>query len=128
MLEQLALNQLSGRQAESRSQWCMPRLVNSLVGRERHHLRARYSPWPLARPCGPASPARGRRAARLRGRARARAPGSVALIGTIAKGGPERCSGLPCARHDAASLLARVGGGFELIDARVHTHHTPWGL
>jgi SAM-dependent methyltransferase len=60
--------------------------------------------------------------------ARALAPGGIALIGSFAKDGPQRCSGLPCARHDAASLAALVGAEFELIDARVHTHHTPWGL
>jgi trans-aconitate methyltransferase len=50
-----------------------------------------------------------------------------AIIGTFAPDGPERCSGLPVMRHDAASLAAALGAEFELIDARRHEHVTPWG-
>jgi SAM-dependent methyltransferase len=54
-------------------------------------------------------------------------PGGHAIIGTFALDGPERCSGLVVSRHDAASLAATLGGGFELIDSRRHEHITPWG-
>ena len=36
--------------------------------------------------------------------------------------GPERCSGLPVARHDAASLGATHGQSFKLIESRRHDH------
>jgi SAM-dependent methyltransferase len=62
--------------------------------------------------------------ARLR---RALRAGGHAIIGTFALDGPERCSGLVVSRHDAASLAATLGGGFELIDSRRHEHITPWG-
>jgi SAM-dependent methyltransferase len=62
--------------------------------------------------------------ARLR---RALRPGGHAIIGTFALDGPERCSGLVVSRHDAASLAATLGSGFELIDSRRHEHVTPWG-
>lgn len=54
-------------------------------------------------------------------------PGGVAVIGTFAPDGPEKCSGLPVARHDSASLSHILGPGFTLIDARRHDHQTPWG-
>jgi trans-aconitate methyltransferase len=62
--------------------------------------------------------------ARLR---RALRPGGHAIIGTFALDGPERCSGLVVSRHDAGSLAATLGGGFELINTRRHEHLTPWG-
>jgi len=54
-------------------------------------------------------------------------PGGHAIIGTFALDGPERCSGLPIVRYDAASLSAMLGTDFKLIDARRHDHATPWG-
>jgi SAM-dependent methyltransferase len=54
-------------------------------------------------------------------------PGGHAIIGTFALDGPERCSGLPIVRYDAASLSAILGTDFKLIDARRHDHATPWG-
>jgi hypothetical protein len=54
-------------------------------------------------------------------------PAGFAIIGTFAADGPERCSGLPIARYDAAALAAKLGNEFELIDARRHEHTTPWG-
>lgn len=54
-------------------------------------------------------------------------PGGVAVIGTFALDGPEKCSGLPVARHDATSLQAVLGDGMELLDSRRHDHVTPWG-
>jgi SAM-dependent methyltransferase len=58
---------------------------------------------------------------------RAVKPAGFAIIGTFAPDGPERCSGLPIVRHDAASVAAMLGDEFELIDARRHEHITPWG-
>jgi SAM-dependent methyltransferase len=52
--------------------------------------------------------------------------GGYVIIGTFAVDGPERCSGLPIVRHDAASLAAMLGTDFSLIDARRHRHATPW--
>ena len=54
------------------------------------------------------------------------APGGHAIIGTFAPDGPERCSGLPIVRHDAASLSLVLGERFELIDTLRHEHRTPW--
>ena len=53
--------------------------------------------------------------------------GGHVIIGTFALDGPERCSGLPIVRHDAASLSAILGQEFKLIDERRHDHVTPWG-
>jgi 2-polyprenyl-3-methyl-5-hydroxy-6-metoxy-1,4-benzoquinol methylase len=53
-------------------------------------------------------------------------PGGHVIIGTFAIDGPERCSGLPVNRYDAAGLAAELGEGFRLIDARRHEHVTPW--
>jgi len=54
-------------------------------------------------------------------------PGGYVIIGTFAPDGPERCSGLPIVRHDAATLTKTLGSDFVLIDARRHEHATPWG-
>ncbi|MBR0850860.1 class I SAM-dependent methyltransferase [Bradyrhizobium diazoefficiens] len=48
------------------------------------------------------------------------------IIATFAPDGPEKCSGLPVQRHDSASLAAELGPGFELVETRSETHHTPW--
>lgn len=54
-------------------------------------------------------------------------PGGLAIIGTFAPDGPERCSGLPVARHDADSLQQVLGPDFKLSSSQRHEHHTPWG-
>lgn len=54
-------------------------------------------------------------------------PGGHVIIGTFALDGPERCSGLPVARHDAASLGETLGQSFKLIESRRHDHQTPGG-
>jgi len=54
-------------------------------------------------------------------------PGGHVIIGTFAPDGPERCSGLPVIRHDAASLQAVLGPSFTLIESRGHAHRTPMG-
>lgn len=53
--------------------------------------------------------------------------GGIAIIGTFAPDGPERCSGLPVQRHDAASILAVLGDSFELLESVRHSHRTPAG-
>jgi len=53
-------------------------------------------------------------------------PGGHAIIGTFAIDGPEKCSGLPVNRYDAARLAAELGTGFAPIHARRHDHTTPW--
>jgi ubiquinone/menaquinone biosynthesis C-methylase UbiE len=58
---------------------------------------------------------------------RALRPGGHAIIATFAEDGPERCSGLPVQRHDAASLAGALGPAFELVETRRHAHATPWG-
>jgi hypothetical protein len=58
---------------------------------------------------------------------RAVRPGGHVIIGTFAPDGPERCSGLPIVRHDAASLGEMLGSGFELVESRRQCHQTPMG-
>lgn len=58
---------------------------------------------------------------------RAVRPGGHIILGTFALDGPERCSGLPVMRHDAASLGAVLGPSFALIESRNHAHRTPSG-
>lgn len=53
--------------------------------------------------------------------------GGIAVFGTFALDGPEKCSGLPVMRYDAASLAAALGDGFVLLAERRHDHATPWG-
>ncbi|MGE0283714.1 MAG: trans-aconitate 2-methyltransferase, partial [Rhizobiaceae bacterium] len=55
------------------------------------------------------------------------APSGRAVIGTFAPDGPEKCSGLVVARHDAQSLAALLGDRFQLIASVRHQHTTPWG-
>jgi 2-polyprenyl-3-methyl-5-hydroxy-6-metoxy-1,4-benzoquinol methylase len=54
-------------------------------------------------------------------------PGGHAIIGTFALDGPERCSGLPVVRYDAAQLSATLTPSFALVDMRRDDHKTPWG-
>ena len=58
---------------------------------------------------------------------RAVRPGGHAIIGTFAPDNPERCSGLPVVRHNAASLIKILGPACELIESRNHAHQTPMG-
>jgi SAM-dependent methyltransferase len=53
-------------------------------------------------------------------------PGGSAIIGTFALDGPEKCSGLPINRYDAASLGEVLGSGLELVHTLRHEHLTPW--
>ena len=54
-------------------------------------------------------------------------PGGHAIIATFAPDGPERCSGLPIVRYDAAGLSQVLGADFALMDTRAQAHVTPWG-
>lgn len=54
-------------------------------------------------------------------------PGGHAIIGTFALGGPDKCSGLPVARYDAALLSDRLGESYHLVKSLIHDHNTPWG-
>lgn len=53
--------------------------------------------------------------------------GGRAVIGTFAPDGPEKCSGLPVARYDAATLAAVLGPRFVLLAEQREEHTTPWG-
>lgn len=53
------------------------------------------------------------------------APGGFAIIGTFAREGPERCSGLPVSRYDADRLAAELGPEFRLVRDWRETHRTP---
>jgi SAM-dependent methyltransferase len=59
---------------------------------------------------------------------RAVPPGGHAVLATFGPEGPERCSGLPVVRYDAASLSAELGEMWELVETREETHHTPSGV
>src|SRR6266545_2056863 len=48
--------------------------------------------------------------------------GAQAVIGTIAAGGPDRCSGLPVIRYEPASLASELGPDFRLVES-VHEDH-----
>ncbi len=56
------------------------------------------------------------------------ASGGHVIVGTFALDGPERCSGLPVVRYDAASLGAVLGPSFGLIESRSDAHETPAGI
>ena len=49
------------------------------------------------------------------------------IIGTFALDGPERCSGLPVVRYDAAAISKILGPSFDLLQSRMHAHQTPTG-
>jgi trans-aconitate methyltransferase len=66
------------------------------------------------------------RAAYLSRLGQALKPGGHAIIATFAPDGPERCSGLPVMRYDAASLAEMLGDSFILVETRSHPHTTPW--
>jgi SAM-dependent methyltransferase len=53
--------------------------------------------------------------------------GGHAIVATFALDGPEKCSGLPVMRYDAARLAQTVGSGFKLLQSQRNDHATPWG-
>ena len=52
--------------------------------------------------------------------------GGHAIIATFALDGPEKCSGLPVARYDSASLGQALGTAFKPAHTQRHEHATPW--
>ncbi len=52
-------------------------------------------------------------------------PGGHLILATFALDGPEKCSGLPVQRYDAALLAATLGEGFELLAQEGEAHLTP---
>lgn len=52
-------------------------------------------------------------------------PGGHVVMATFGPSGPQRCSGLPTMRYDAAALAAELGAGFELRQSFVLAHRTP---
>ena len=58
---------------------------------------------------------------------RALVPGGAVVMATFAPTGPEKCSGLPVRRYDAAGLAERLGADYELVAQASETHVTPWG-
>ncbi|MBK7076980.1 MAG: class I SAM-dependent methyltransferase [Myxococcales bacterium] len=54
-------------------------------------------------------------------------PGGHVLVATFGLDGPERCSGLPVARYDAAGIHAVFGDAFVKVDEASEVHATPWG-
>ncbi len=53
--------------------------------------------------------------------------GGSVVIGTFGPEGPEACSGLATARHDADSLARLFGPDFALVRSEQEEHVTPWG-
>lgn len=48
------------------------------------------------------------------------------IIATFAPDGPDQCSGLPVAKHDAPSIARVLGPGFALQETLQEVHQTPW--
>lgn len=59
---------------------------------------------------------------------RALRPGGHAIIATFGPRGPEKCSGLPVARYDPATLASTLGAGFQLCHTELENHTTPGGV
>lgn len=55
-------------------------------------------------------------------------PGGHLVIATFAPEGPTTCSGLPVARHDAASIAAVFADEFEPVHDERSIHVTPGGV
>ena len=55
-------------------------------------------------------------------------PGGHLVVGTFALDGPERCSGLPVVRYDAAAMGRELGPGFTFRAEAFDDHTTPGGM
>jgi threonine dehydrogenase-like Zn-dependent dehydrogenase len=53
--------------------------------------------------------------------------GGHCVIASFAPDGPNMCSGLPTAQHDAESFRNLFAPAFELVESFPHDHLTPWG-
>jgi 2-polyprenyl-3-methyl-5-hydroxy-6-metoxy-1,4-benzoquinol methylase len=49
------------------------------------------------------------------------------VVETFAKGGPEKCSGLPICQYDDASMREALGSSFSLVNSGEYVHTTPTG-
>lgn len=49
------------------------------------------------------------------------------IVGTFAKGGPEKCSGLPICQYDAATMQVELGPSFVPVKCSEYLHTTPSG-
>lgn len=58
---------------------------------------------------------------------RALRPGGSLIVSTFGPSGPERCSGLPVMRYDAAALGRELGDRFRLVESSLDLHETPSG-
>ncbi len=67
------------------------------------------------------------RAAYLGQVARCVKPGGHVLVATFGLDGPEKCSGLPVARYDAAGIHTVFGDTFDKLGEASEHHETPWG-
>jgi ubiquinone/menaquinone biosynthesis C-methylase UbiE len=54
-------------------------------------------------------------------------PNGAVIVATFSLEGPERCSGLPVRRYDAAGLAAEFGRAFRLVESVADAHKTPSG-
>ena len=54
--------------------------------------------------------------------------GGYFVVGTFAKGGPDKCSGLPICQYDAATMQAELGTSFEPLKCSDNHHTTPSGI
>lgn len=59
--------------------------------------------------------------------ARAVRPGGVVVIGTVARDGPARCSGVLVAQYSAEGLAEVFGAAFRLRHSSGDNHQTPTG-
>ena len=67
------------------------------------------------------------REAYLRALSQGTAKDSHVIIATFALDGPDKCSGLPVQRYDAAGLVQQLGDSFQLVKDWREEHVTPWG-
>jgi SAM-dependent methyltransferase len=68
------------------------------------------------------------RAAYVKVAERTVAPLGLMVMATFALDGPEKCSGLPVERYDAASLARHFEQSFRLKHEDREMHETPWGV
>lgn len=54
-------------------------------------------------------------------------PGGFVVLAGFAPDGPEKCSGLPVCRYDAAGFAEQLGKGFDLLESSRELHPTPFG-
>ena len=69
----------------------------------------------------------GDRARYVANAARSVRPRGYAIVSTFAPDGPERCSGLPVCRYDAAALAAAFAPAFDMTRHGRERHQTPAG-